>query len=367
MKHYGLFKRFICLIVVLICTGCARSPSQPKVAFFGGNDTQGYLYTYNLVTQETLPVALSHQLITPYYLFLLSWNEHCQCFVYTAGYAESAELYLRLAGKPPQRLTHNNWEDSNPQWSPTGQQLAFLSRQGDGKQRAYLMEYPTGDIRPLVADRDLLVDVLRWSPDGKKVVLLRTYTQRQIGSSESELFIVDAGTGDILHRLREEGVIDKPSWSPTGERIAYVLHIGQRHVLKIWEFRKNKSYTLFSDQDVWFAEWSPEEDYIAVLAGILDRHNPVVRLYVMRTDGTELRDLTPADAKAVTARPGLWSPDGACLLVTAFGSTGKWSIHIIHRFLGENKKISDEYPFAVSLLWATSSDFSCEFIFATQK
>jgi len=359
MKKYNLFKLFICIILVLIYTGCAKSSSYPRVAFFGGSETQGYLYTYNLVTKETLPVAPSHQLITPYYLFPLSWNEHCQCFVYTAGYAESAELYLLLPGKPPQRLTHNNWEDSSPQWSPTGQWLAFLSRQGDGKQRAYLMEYPAGDIRPLVSDRNLLADELRWSPDGGKMLLLGAYSQEQVWPPQSELFVVDVRTGAILYRLKEDGVIDKPSWSPSGDRIAYVLHTGQKHVLKIWEIQVNRSFTLFSEQDVWFAEWSPDGEHIAVLAGILERHNPVVRLYTIRTDGAELRDLTPAGAKAVTARPGLWSPDGACLLITVLEHTGKWSVYIIHHSSGKAMKISEEYPFAISLLWAVSSNFSC--------
>ena len=80
-----------------------------------------------------------------------------------------SNLWIASTGNAGVRQLTRTGKDRSPRISPDGKRLAFLSRR-DGKSQAYVMPLDGGEalqVSTLSAD----VDTLRWSPDGKTLVL----------------------------------------------------------------------------------------------------------------------------------------------------------------------------------------------------
>ena len=72
-------------------------------------------------------------------------------------------------GERIRELTHGNWRDSSPVWSPNGEKIAFLSDK-DGTSQIHVMWLDTREVAQLT-HVDKTPESLRWSPDGKMLVL----------------------------------------------------------------------------------------------------------------------------------------------------------------------------------------------------
>jgi dipeptidyl aminopeptidase/acylaminoacyl peptidase len=71
------------------------------------------------------------------------------------------------AGKRVRELTHGNWRDFSPVWSPDGKKIAFLSDRDETTQ-IHVMWLDTREVAQLT-HLDRSPESLRWSPDGKKL------------------------------------------------------------------------------------------------------------------------------------------------------------------------------------------------------
>lgn len=360
-------------LLIASLLGCRSSVSSlpSGIVFFRGNESQGELYFFEFSTGKIYPLTPPDQWVAPYYPYLISWSERNRHFAYVEGYNSTAEIYTLTFDGARQRLTHNQWEDHSPQWSPDGQTLAFFSRQDDGMQRAYILNPASGEIHPLLLDKFILSEDLRWSPQGDKIALsaVRVYEQpRFFGQIQTHyLYIIDPETGKIVKQQEGENTaFDKLSWSPDGRKVAFVAHTSDQHELRIWDLEKDVVYPLSEiKQDVWLVEWAPNGLLLAFLAGELKAPNPTLHLYIVNAEGKDAQDITPTGVSVVMARPNLWSPDSSCLVVTTHENSGQWAIRVIHWATGRNEKIAGEYPFAISLLWIIDSNFpfSCESLF----
>ena len=184
-------------------------------------------------------------------------------FAETAPWGENAELYeMGPDGSNVQRITSNNVFDTHPKWSPDGKSIAFHSfRDGnwdvfivrsDGSNERRFTDHPGRDQCP------------NWSPDGARLI----FGSNRADGEHVEIYVADA-EGENVQRL---------TYTPEGVQPC--------------------------------TSWSPDDQWIAFHAF----HDGASDVFVMRSDGSEIRQLTETSGDMRGCGTPDWSPDGKRLV-----------------------------------------------------
>jgi TolB protein len=124
---------------------------------------------------------------------------------------------LDLQGQSDEALTSDgNWNDS-PTWSPTGKEIAFISRRGDLGD-LYVIEADGSNVRRLTETPEQEQNPV-WSPDGSRIAYL--------SGAAAGGGVVLAGADGSEPKLIASGR-HTYAWSPDGSRIALADESGQR-------------------------------------------------------------------------------------------------------------------------------------------
>jgi Tol biopolymer transport system component len=197
-------------------------------------------------------------------------------------------------------------------WSPDGSDLAFVA--GDisagilGDMSIYVMDAATQDVRFLsrcpARSGDDRGDCdnghgISWSPDGQRLVF----------SSGFDLFLIDAGTGELEQitgcpSCAYEGRARHPVWAPTGDLIAFsgegsldVVHSDGTG----WRMIAGSLQATFDHLNGNPSEWSPDGTELTFSA--------TQGIYVVGGDGSDLRLVVSQHSGEGPVAPS-WSPDG---------------------------------------------------------
>ena len=178
-------------------------------------------------------------------------------------------------------LTSGRWLTITPRFSPTKDQLAFMSY-AYNRPRVYLFDLSNGHQRVLGNFHGISF-APRFSPDGHSVVM--SVTQ----GSGSDLFIVDLVSG-LRGQITASGAIDtSPCYSPDGKQIVFTSDRGGSPQLYIMPaFGGNAQRISYGHGNYGTPVWSPRGDLIAfthIVGGMFS-------LGTMAPDGTGERIMT---------------------------------------------------------------------------
>lgn len=225
-------------------------------------------------------------------------------FVSNRG-GQSQIWVMNADGSNVTQLTTDSQGGQTPRWSRDGTMIAYSRGNGsvaimdaDGANMRTVMEaQPESTAEPCRAG----AFVGGWTPDDSRI----TYYSASVTRQTAQVCTVAADGSDI------QDIVDDPSayavepvYSPDGSQIVYRAIINGQHDIWIVDLATGNRYNLTNDPDLDIEpDWSPDGQWIAF--GSIRQGEPNFNLYVMRPDGTDVRQLTTDPPKE--ANP-VWAP-----------------------------------------------------------
>ncbi|MXO71107.1 S9 family peptidase [Alteraurantiacibacter buctensis] len=195
-------------------------------------------------------------------------------------------------------VTSGDYDVGHPSLSPDGTQLAYVSRQCDPAVRlrcsdVYVMPVAGGPARRIDtfkgedADPGMDTNAPQWSPDGRRLLWLRSGPPQETWYNPLQLVVADLASGQERQVAWIDRWVQQPEWSHDG-----------RHILALVE----------QPQDTWLARIDPATDAVEYLTGgarfAYDfAEGPQGQLAVLDGD-----PLTPLALRSVEASPRMLSP-----------------------------------------------------------
>lgn len=270
-------------------------------------------------------------------------------------YGESATLWLLDVVTHKSRLLVSAsgnlgraWGSGNPpvQWSPDGQQVAYLSAQS-GRPEIWLLNIATGQSRQLTGreeatDTNGTISEFAISPTGDRLAYVRTFAddarqqrleqEKVIVLSEHPYFLSPQGANGsyadsaaiemfVLSSGRSEQVTQRfagafaPQWSPDGTRLVFSPSARDRGGK--WVAPADPTILTFPTRQLlplvrtaaidWSPSWSPEGSTICYLSYILGPFGGSHSLYTLSLADSEPRLISGGDIAVSPQLPIVWA------------------------------------------------------------
>ena len=150
----------------------------------------------------------------------IEWRPDSSSIVYEAVDTSGYQIRLHTPGGEDRPLTNGfggEFRDSNPQWSPSGQTVAFERRHKQfPAAQLWSVDPNTGLEKQLFNKWSDVIDPI-YSPDGESLVFGSNH-----GKGNIDLFQMDLDTLDIQRLTDLPGDEHSPSFSPNGETLAFI-------------------------------------------------------------------------------------------------------------------------------------------------
>ena len=210
---------------------------------------------------------------------------------------DNFEIYVMDAdGGNRENLSNHPLHDEDPDWSPDGTKIAFVSNRNHSEYQIYVMD-ADGKNQIKLTDGPLEKRDPDWSPDGGKIA----FTVRD---RRSRIDVMDA---DGENRVVLENEASRPAWSPDGGQIAFVSgRDGGSEIYVIGADGQGLERLTDDFLSGHSLSFSPDGRRIASDS----THGEFYHIYVMGADGKKRKWLTHNKEHHVHPT---WSPDGGTI------------------------------------------------------
>jgi Tol biopolymer transport system component len=203
-------------------------------------------------------------------------------YVMNADGTEQRNLTPRTSGEPG---PPDAARDSTPAWSPDGRKIAFERSSDDLQTDIYVMNADGTAQRNVTMTPGEAVNEFEpvWSPDGR-MIAFNAFRGRLA------VYVADADSS-LQRKLGQNGAFSQdPSWAPDGRRLVYWSYVSEDSPAYVYSVkidgtgRRNLTPRGNGGPPV----WSPSGDLIAFSVHLGLSQD----IYVMRSNGSELRRIS---------------------------------------------------------------------------
>lgn len=229
------------------------------------------------------------------------------------AFAAKGDIYIQEIDGKLIQLTNDSYVDLEPDWSPDGNTLAYISDRG-GLMNIWLHDLKSNQSRLLSKQITEDSSYPTWSPDGKKIAY---YTQNYMKKwGYGILHIADVASGEVRVANKTVWVPGKPSWSPDGKTVAMLA-------LKAYSTRFREGINNFM-------------------------------LVSLEKDTAIMLSPSPGKPLGMRVQNGpAWSPDGKTMAYTKDGTLWTIPVNMNGEISGKERKLTNEL--ADNLSWTGDS------------
>ena len=182
-----------------------------------------------------------------------------------------------------------------------------------------------------------------WSPNGDRIAFV---SNRDNGVEQ--IYVMDSD-GRNLMRLTKESTHNEPAWSPAGEKIVYVRNKGGYQVWVMDADGQNQTRLTHVGLNVYSA-WSPDGKRIAFASF----RGGVPEIYVMDENGNNQERLT--QHMAITGHPS-WSPDGRWIAYSSLDVEKVFQIYLVRADgVPQKNRLTRKLPHKYHPAWSPGGD-----------
>jgi len=317
---------FVVLSLLLFCVGSGSTFAEQN--------------NYKLLAKETFMEmeSIGSPNISPdgrHILFTRRWvdkmNDHFRSNLWIVD----------VAGKRVRELTHGNWRDFSPVWSPDGKKIAFLSDR-DKTTQIHVLWLDTREVAQLT-HLERAPSNLRWSPDGRML----TFTLF-IPDTEPILSVKLPPRPKGAKWAKSATIIDRLSWRRDGRG---PIPKGYSHIFVIdAELGGTPRQVTEGDYSHSDPQWSVDGKKIyfsAIRKPEAEYQWGDSEIYSVNLDTLEIKSLTDRKGPDRGARI---SPNGKWIAYTGYDEK-KYTRHLSNLYLmdtnGEKKRLLAENPHGI--------------------
>jgi TolB protein len=127
-----------------------------------------------------------------------------------------ADLFVsRLDGSDRRNITNHPAIDTSPTWSPSGNQIAFVSSR-EGAGQVFICDVDGANVRRVVKEGGD-ADSPSWSPDGRWLA----FHWKPKLADNYDIFLAEVGSGKIFQVTSNAGSNESPSWAPDSRHLTF--------------------------------------------------------------------------------------------------------------------------------------------------
>lgn len=197
-------------------------------------------------------------------------------------------------------LTDGNDLVLTPRFSPTSQEVTYMSFVPGSQPKVYLLNIETGQ-REIVGNFPGMTFSPRFSPDGQRIIM----SLQQDGNAN--IYSMDLRSGATSRMTNAAAIDTSPSYSPDGRFIVFESDRGGRQQLyKMSSDGSGQARISFGNGSYSTPVWSPNGEWIA----FTKREGGKFLIGVMKPDGSGERILT----EGFHNEGPTWAPNGRVLM-----------------------------------------------------